>query len=50
LIADLAVELYKGLPSGLVRLAELQLLAGLQKLEREGRVEGGEETGWRLRR
>lgn len=51
-IPDLAVELYKGLPAPLMRWAELQLLAGLQKLEREGRAElvrGAGEPGWRLR-
>jgi glyoxylase-like metal-dependent hydrolase (beta-lactamase superfamily II)/8-oxo-dGTP pyrophosphatase MutT (NUDIX family) len=37
-VADLAAELYKGLPAPLMRFAELQVLAGLQKLEREGRA------------
>jgi glyoxylase-like metal-dependent hydrolase (beta-lactamase superfamily II)/8-oxo-dGTP pyrophosphatase MutT (NUDIX family) len=48
-VPALAVELYKGLPAALMRFAELQVLAGLQKLQQEGRAEpmGG---GWRLRR
>ena len=37
-VADLARELYKGLAPTMMRFAELQILAGLQKLEREGRV------------
>ncbi len=45
-VADLSAELYRGIPKPLARLAELQLLAGLQKLEREGRAEQG-EGGWR---
>jgi hypothetical protein len=48
----LLLELYKGLPEFLTRLAELQTLAGLEKLQREGRVaaavEDG-ETAWVLR-
>jgi endoribonuclease LACTB2 len=45
-IADLTLELYKGVPSNLIRLAELQMLAGLQKLQREGRAEPVGD-GWR---
>jgi glyoxylase-like metal-dependent hydrolase (beta-lactamase superfamily II) len=37
-IKDLAVTVYRGLPNHLMRLAEMQVLAGLQKLEREGRA------------
>jgi glyoxylase-like metal-dependent hydrolase (beta-lactamase superfamily II) len=51
-IADLTVELYKGLPADMMRFAELQTLAGLQKLEREGRAEpigDAAAEGWRLR-
>jgi glyoxylase-like metal-dependent hydrolase (beta-lactamase superfamily II)/8-oxo-dGTP pyrophosphatase MutT (NUDIX family) len=51
-IAELAPELYKGTPAELMRLAELQMLAGLQKLEREGQVEAagdGLTAGWRRR-
>jgi glyoxylase-like metal-dependent hydrolase (beta-lactamase superfamily II)/8-oxo-dGTP pyrophosphatase MutT (NUDIX family) len=52
-VADLAPELYKGIPSGLMRFAELQTLAGLLKLQREGRVEAlgeGPEQRWLLQR
>jgi endoribonuclease LACTB2 len=51
-VGELAAALYKGLPAGLTRLAELQTLAGLLKLQRDGRVEPvGEGAGqaWRLR-
>ncbi|HEV3119933.1 MAG TPA: MBL fold metallo-hydrolase [Gemmataceae bacterium] len=37
-VADLAVELYKGLAPALMRFAELQVLAGLKKLQHEGRA------------
>jgi glyoxylase-like metal-dependent hydrolase (beta-lactamase superfamily II)/8-oxo-dGTP pyrophosphatase MutT (NUDIX family) len=37
-VADLAQEVYRGLPGPMMRYAELQVLAGLRKLEREGRV------------
>ena len=46
-VPDLAVELYKGLPAPLMRFAEWQVLAGLQKLQREGLVEP-DGPGWRL--
>lgn len=47
-IAEIVAELYKGLPQELMRMAELQTLAGLLKLQREGRVESaGEPPGWR---
>ena len=48
-IPDLAVELYKGLPAPLMKFAELQVLAGLQKLQREGRAKQGGD-GWQLHR
>lgn len=50
-IRDLAEELYKGLPAPLMRFAELQLQAGLEKLRREGRAESvgqGKELSWHL--
>jgi glyoxylase-like metal-dependent hydrolase (beta-lactamase superfamily II)/8-oxo-dGTP pyrophosphatase MutT (NUDIX family) len=50
-IEDLLPELYKGTPPNLMRFAEMQLSAGLQKLEREGRAASAEENGkvgWRL--
>jgi glyoxylase-like metal-dependent hydrolase (beta-lactamase superfamily II) len=46
-VAELVPQLYRGLPEGLARLAELQVLAGLQKLQREGRAEAAGER-WRL--
>jgi ribonuclease/clavin/mitogillin len=46
-VPELLPELYPGLPQSLIRLAQLQLLAGLQKLDREGRVESEGEC-WRL--
>jgi ribonuclease/clavin/mitogillin len=50
-VAEMLPELYKGTPAALMRLAEYQLLAGLRKLEQEGRVEqagAGPTAGWRL--
>jgi glyoxylase-like metal-dependent hydrolase (beta-lactamase superfamily II)/8-oxo-dGTP pyrophosphatase MutT (NUDIX family) len=46
-VPDLAEEMYKGLPGPLMKFAELQVLAGLQKLQREGRAEPA-GPGWRL--
>lgn len=37
-VKDLAQVVYRGLPDPLMKFAELQVLAGLQKLEREGRA------------
>ncbi len=45
-VAELVPELYRGLPDNLTRLAELQTLAGLRKLQREGRAEEA-GAGWR---
>ncbi len=47
-IAELLPELYRGLPANLMRLAELQTLAGLRKLQREGRAEEIGEGRWRV--
>jgi glyoxylase-like metal-dependent hydrolase (beta-lactamase superfamily II)/8-oxo-dGTP pyrophosphatase MutT (NUDIX family) len=50
-VTELAEELYQGLPAGLMRFAQLQILAGLQKLQREGRalsVATAAGTAWRL--
>ena len=38
-LADLARELYQGLPPQMMGLAELQVMAGLHKLYDEGRVQ-----------
>jgi glyoxylase-like metal-dependent hydrolase (beta-lactamase superfamily II)/8-oxo-dGTP pyrophosphatase MutT (NUDIX family) len=48
-IQELAADLYKGVPKHLMRLAELQLQAGLEKLRKEGKavsVEDGEGCSW----
>jgi ribonuclease/clavin/mitogillin len=47
-IPDLAGELYRGLPADLMLFAELQTLAGLRKLEHEGRAQREQES-WRVR-
>jgi glyoxylase-like metal-dependent hydrolase (beta-lactamase superfamily II)/8-oxo-dGTP pyrophosphatase MutT (NUDIX family) len=44
-VPDLAIEMYKGLPASLMRFAEMQLVAGLEKLQREGRAHMSAE-GW----
>jgi glyoxylase-like metal-dependent hydrolase (beta-lactamase superfamily II)/8-oxo-dGTP pyrophosphatase MutT (NUDIX family) len=38
-MGELVAEIYRGLPDGSLKLGELQLLAGLEKLRREGRVQ-----------
>src|SRR5262249_47264074 len=48
-VSDLALDLYRGVPQHLIKFAEKQVLAGLQKLAREGkaseaRVDGAK--GW----
>jgi glyoxylase-like metal-dependent hydrolase (beta-lactamase superfamily II)/8-oxo-dGTP pyrophosphatase MutT (NUDIX family) len=37
-VSDLAMEIYRGLPAGIMRFAELQVLAALQRLRHQGRV------------
>jgi glyoxylase-like metal-dependent hydrolase (beta-lactamase superfamily II)/8-oxo-dGTP pyrophosphatase MutT (NUDIX family) len=44
-VKELAQTLYKGLPEKMMRFAEMQVLAGLQKLLREGRVESSKIDG-----
>jgi ribonuclease/clavin/mitogillin len=46
-VADLAVELYRGLPAKLMRFAELQIQAGLLKLQQEGKATATDQE-WRL--
>lgn len=46
-VPTLARGIYRGLPADLMRLAELQVLAGLHKLEGEGRVVRGQGESWR---
>ena len=51
-VTDLAQEMYRGAPAEVMPYAEKQVLAGLLKLQREGRAlqEGdGEDLVWRLR-
>ena len=36
-VPELTLELYRGLPPELMRFAEMQIQAGLHKLQREGR-------------
>jgi glyoxylase-like metal-dependent hydrolase (beta-lactamase superfamily II) len=51
-VAELAVEVYRGLPAKMMKYAEMQVAAGLQKLQREGRAEavgGPGEPAWRVR-
>jgi glyoxylase-like metal-dependent hydrolase (beta-lactamase superfamily II)/8-oxo-dGTP pyrophosphatase MutT (NUDIX family) len=43
-VKELAQVVYRGLPEPLMRFAELQVLAGLQKLEREGRASSDGES------
>jgi hypothetical protein len=48
-IEELGPELYRGLPATHMPYAQLQIQAGLEKLEREGRVETAGQK-WRLLR
>jgi glyoxylase-like metal-dependent hydrolase (beta-lactamase superfamily II) len=45
-VPELAVEMYRGLPAKLMRFAEMQVLAGLRKLEKDGRVRPVDEARW----
>lgn len=50
-LESLALEIYRGLPEPLMRLAQRQLLAGLIKLSEEDKVESLEGgTRWRLKK
>jgi glyoxylase-like metal-dependent hydrolase (beta-lactamase superfamily II) len=46
-VDELLVEVYKGVPEPLMNFARLQLQAGLDKLQREGRVVAN-GNGWEL--
>lgn len=48
-IAEIVLELYRGLPAKMMPYAELQTLAGLQKLQREERAEPVDGATWQLR-
>jgi glyoxylase-like metal-dependent hydrolase (beta-lactamase superfamily II)/8-oxo-dGTP pyrophosphatase MutT (NUDIX family) len=47
-IPQLAAVIYKGVPEDLMKFAQLQTLAGLQKLESEGRAVHDDEDRWKL--
>jgi hypothetical protein len=50
-LESLALEIYRGLPEPLMRLAQRQLLAGLIKLSEEDKVESLEGgLRWRLKK
>jgi glyoxylase-like metal-dependent hydrolase (beta-lactamase superfamily II) len=46
-VEDLLIEVYKGVPESLMKFARLQLQAGLEKLQREGKVIMN-GNGWEL--
>jgi ribonuclease/clavin/mitogillin len=46
-VSQLALELYRGLSPELMRFAEMQIQAGLHKLQREGRAVAMEANTWR---
>jgi glyoxylase-like metal-dependent hydrolase (beta-lactamase superfamily II)/8-oxo-dGTP pyrophosphatase MutT (NUDIX family) len=46
-VAELVVELYRGLPPELMRFADMQIRAGLHKLQHEGRAVAVEGDAWR---
>lgn len=46
-IADLVAQLYRGTPEPLLRFAAAQVLAGLLKLQREGRTQPADGERWR---
>jgi glyoxylase-like metal-dependent hydrolase (beta-lactamase superfamily II)/8-oxo-dGTP pyrophosphatase MutT (NUDIX family) len=45
-VRELAVQMYRGLPAKVMRFAEMQVLAGLRKLENENRVRALDEARW----
>jgi glyoxylase-like metal-dependent hydrolase (beta-lactamase superfamily II) len=47
-VHELAVVMYRGLPAKVMRFAEMQVLAGLQKLEQENRVRPFDDGRWQL--
>jgi glyoxylase-like metal-dependent hydrolase (beta-lactamase superfamily II) len=47
-VPELAVKMYRGLPAKLMRFAEMQVLAGLYKLEKESRARSVDENRWQL--
>ncbi len=49
-VAELAMDLYRGLPADLMRFAEMQIKAGLHKLQGEGRALAVDTERWQHRR
>jgi glyoxylase-like metal-dependent hydrolase (beta-lactamase superfamily II) len=47
-VPELAQKVYRGLPAKLMQFAEMQVLAGLRKLQREGRARAVDENRWQL--
>jgi hydroxyacylglutathione hydrolase len=47
-ISELAMDLYRSLPAELMRFAEMQIQAGLHKLQREGRAAIQDAELWRI--
>jgi glyoxylase-like metal-dependent hydrolase (beta-lactamase superfamily II)/8-oxo-dGTP pyrophosphatase MutT (NUDIX family) len=47
-VDELAVVIYKGVPADLMKFARLQTLAGLLKLQAEGRAASGDGQRWTL--
>ncbi|HEY7310024.1 MAG TPA: MBL fold metallo-hydrolase [Gemmataceae bacterium] len=45
-VTELVMDLYRGLPAPLIRFAEMQVRAGLHKLQREGRASAAGDS-WR---
>lgn len=45
-VTELAVELYRGLPADSMRFADMQIRAGLHKLQREGRAVAVDAERW----
>jgi endoribonuclease LACTB2 len=50
-VGDLALDLYRSTPTAMMHMAEMQVRAGLRKLESEGRVQAdndADHASWRL--
>ncbi|MHB1424741.1 MAG: MBL fold metallo-hydrolase [Gemmataceae bacterium] len=45
-VSELAMDLYRGLPAELMRFAEMQLRAGLHKLQSEGKATAVDAESW----
>ncbi len=47
-VPELAIAIYRGLPAKLMRFAEMQVTAGLRKLEHEGQARPVDDSRWQL--